>query len=333
MRLARRSAFTLIELLVVIAIIAILIGLLLPAVQKVREAAARTRCQNNLHQIGLACHQFADTNNGFLPPSMSGGTSTNPFQGVAWSAFARILPYVEQSALYQRADLKVSAMSQASVVGQRVAVYFCPSDPGDKPSSASPPTWPATYGFGHGDWFTQYFPTGQGGNGAFPLVGYPCQIGVRLTDITDGLSSTVGAAEVKAFGPLLNRAATLGPNMPMPAAPADVPALGGQFSATAGHFAWAQAFLSVTGVTFVFPPNTFVSYVNAVDGKTYDVDWVGGGPSYNYGAVTARSYHSNGVNALFMDGSVRFVNNAIPQATWRAMGTRNGGEAVGGLSH
>jgi type II secretory pathway pseudopilin PulG len=317
----------LIELLVVIAIIAVLIGLLLPAVQKVREAAARTKCQNNLKQIGLACHQFADANGGFLPPSMSGQTPTNPFPGYPFSAFVRLLPYVEQAALYQQADFKASALTQPAVVGQPIAVYFCPSDPGDKPSTTNPPTYPATYGFGWGDWFYQYYPTGQGGNGAFPLVGYPSQVGVRLTDVTDGLSGTVGAAEVKAFGPKLVRPATLGPNISVPAT-ADVPGLGGQFSAHTGHSAWAVAQIWLNGITFVFPPNTGVPYVNTGDGQTYDVDWVGGGTSYGYAAITSRSYHSGGVNALVMDGSVRFVTNSIPQSTWRALGTRNGGEVV-----
>ncbi len=328
MRPLRRSAFTLIELLVVIAIIAILIGLLLPAVHKVREAAARAKCSNNLKQIGLACHQFADANNGFLPPSMSGQTAANPFPGVPYSAFARILPYVEQAALYQQVDFKASATSQPAVIGQRISIYICPSDPNDRPSTSNPPTYPATYGFGWGDWFIQHYPTGQGGNGAFPLVGYPSQVGVRLADITDGLSGTAGAAEVKAFGPRLGRPATLGPQMTMPAAPADIPGLGGQFSPTTGHSAWAVALIWQTGITFVFPPNTVVPYVYPADGQTYDVDWDGGGTNYNYAAITSRSYHAGGVNALFLDGSVRFVANSIPQATWRALGTRNGGEPV-----
>jgi prepilin-type N-terminal cleavage/methylation domain-containing protein/prepilin-type processing-associated H-X9-DG protein len=329
MRLNHRRAFTLIELLVVIAIIALLIGLLLPAVQKVREAAARARCQNNLKQIGLACHQFADIHDGFLPPSMSGATPANPFSGVPFSAYVRILPYVEQAALYQQADFKSSATGQPAVVSQRVPLFVCPIDPaGDKQSTAIPPTYPTTYGFGWGDWFYQYYPTGQGGNGAFPLVGYPSQVGVRLTDITDGLSGTVGAAEVKAFGPWLGKTTNLGPNILQPATPADVPPLGGQFSAGTAHSAWAVALIWQTGLTFAFPPNTVVPYVNPADGQPYDVDWAGGVTTDVYGAVTARSYHANGVNALFMDGSVHFISNTVAQMTWRALGTRNGGEVV-----
>jgi prepilin-type processing-associated H-X9-DG protein len=77
----------------------------------------------------------------------------------------------------------------------------------------------------------------------------------------------------------------------------------------------------------VFPPNTPVLYTNPADGITYDVDWAGG-TVLDYDAITARSYHTGGVNTLFMDGSVRFITNSIPQMTWRALGTRNGGEVV-----
>jgi prepilin-type N-terminal cleavage/methylation domain-containing protein len=327
MRPHLRAAFTLIELLVVIGIIAILIGLLIPAVQKIREAAARAKCQNNLKQIGLACHQFADVNMGFLPPGSSGATSTNNFPGLPYSTFARLLPYVEQAVLARQVNLFGSAVSQPDILGQRIALFICPSDPNDRLSTISRFTYPATYGFGWGGWFVENYGTGDGGNGAFPFVPFPSQYGVRLLDITDGLSSTVGAAEVKAFGPWLNRLSTSA-NMPVPPTPADVIALGGQFSKDTSHASWALGGGFLTGMSFVFPPNTAVLYTNPVDGRVYDIDW-GGGGIYSYLAVTARSYHSGGVNAMSMDGSVRFMNSSISQATWMALGTRNGGEPVG----
>jgi len=292
----------------------------------VREAAARSKCQNNLKQIMLAVHNF-ESANGFLPPNGSWATAKVGFAGQPYSVFARLLPHLEQAALYQKVNLSKSALTQPEVLAQRIGVYICPSEPNDKLSSAAVPSYPSTYVAGLGDWFTENYNTGQFGNGAFPGVAYPSPGSLRLTDITDGSSTTIGFAEVKAFWPWLY----VGTNLtapPIPNAPADLITAGGVLSPDGAHTSWAEGQTIFVGLTFVFTPNTYVPYLNPADNKTYDIDW-GGGLYVEFEAFTSRSYHLGGVNAAFMDGSVRFMGSSIAQATWRALGTRNGGEVIG----
>ncbi|MBX7106464.1 MAG: DUF1559 domain-containing protein [Gemmataceae bacterium] len=321
----RRRGFTLIELLVVIAIIAILIGLLLPAVQKVRDAAARTRCANHLKQIGLAVHGYHDTNNG-VPPQAT-YTIGSAFSG--YSIHARILPYIEQGSLAGRVDFALGYAAQPDVCKTPIPLYRCPADPRDGTRIDGGVEFsPTNYGFNIGTWLGLDQQTGTGGDGAF---GY--NLRHRFDSITDGLSNTVGAADVKSFTPaLLDGNNPAAPQTPPPNTPTEVVAYGGTFDPDYCHTQWVTGRTLQSGMTTTFPPNTRVLYTTG--GQTYDVDFTSarvgpGSPPQTYRVVTARSYHTGGVNVMFMDGSVQFVTNSITQATWRALGTRAGSEVVG----
>ncbi|HEX3146939.1 MAG TPA: DUF1559 domain-containing protein [Gemmataceae bacterium] len=335
-----RKAFTLIELLVVIAIIAILTGLLLPAVQKVRASAARIKCANNLKQIGLAMHNHMDTMDGLPPNGVFTYNGSAMVQRSPWSAIARILPFIEQESLFRNVDLTQPYSTQPFVTSKRVATYICPSEVNDKGSGTDPTygnkNWTLNYAVNLGSWavLTSKTTGMQYGDGAFGP-----NIGRRFADFTDGMSNTLAMSEVKGYTVRMTGAST-GTYNPPPAPPAS--AAGGPpfgvpgMSASAvdpakmTHAEWVDGKVHETGFTTVFTPNT---KVNVVSGSaTYDVDYISATESSlgdTFAAVTSRSFHPGGVNVLLMDGSVRFVRDSISLATWRALGTRAGGEVLG----
>jgi len=338
---SRRYGFSLVELLVVIAILALLIGLLLPAVQSAREAGRRAACASNIRQLALAVQLFESAWRRY-PPSMLHAPGTQ-FQSNnnSWSIHGRILPFIEEGNAALRVDLERpwDAQLDTGVPTTRVPVFVCPSEIHDRVRTRGgvPFVHPHTYGFNYGTWFVYDPATGTGGDGAF----HP-NARLRPAAFTDGLSQTLCIAEVKAFTPYVRNTAdpgSLHPPTAPPSAPAAVVTLaaggdakiGPATNDNTGHTEWPDGRVHHAGFTTVFTPNTRVPLSR--DGVEYDIDYnsrqEGNSATLRtFAAITARSHHAGLVMTARMDGSVHAVNDDVAIEVWRALGTRAGGEPV-----
>lgn len=330
-----RQGFTLVELLVVIAIIGVLVGLLLPAVQAAREAARRMQCSNNLKQLGLACHNYESTHGRFPPSAVVDLSVNSTGNNGSWGGHGRILPFLEQGNLYNAVDLTIAWDGQMAIDGLKIPTYACPSDIGSDlvrdPGSGRPRLYPTSYGFNFGRWFVFNPSNRQGGDGMF----YPNSF-LRFASCTDGTSNTLLAADVKAWTPYTRNGGPAQTTIPTTQAEAEAIVASGPDFKNTGHTEWPDGRVHHTGFTVAIPPNAIVRLSNG--GHVYDQSdfnsWQegrnGSAGSPSYALVTSRSYHPSVVQAGLVDGSVRSISESINLTTWHALGTRAGGEILGG---
>ena len=289
---SKRRGFTLIELLVVIAIIAVLIGLLLPAVQKVRGAANRMRCSNNLKQLGLALHNYHEAC-GTFPPGQVRAPYDRWNVNHGWAVF--ILPHVEQQPLYDAYhwDRALAAPANQGVVARPLTIFCCPSAPEQGRYDTAHGLFPSYGGKGAcGDYAPTWYVDPALTTGDSQGVLAPnCM--TKLTDITDGTSNTILLTE-DAGRPRQWRAGRPGDDQTIEGGP------------------WAGFW---TGIT--------------LQGSTFDGTSRPGPCAVNCSNDhEVYSFHPGGANAVFADGSVRFLPEGMNNRVLAALITRAGGEVV-----
>jgi prepilin-type N-terminal cleavage/methylation domain-containing protein/prepilin-type processing-associated H-X9-DG protein len=288
-RLRSRSAFTLIELLVVIAIIAILIGLLLPAVQKVREAAARMQCSNNLKQIGIAAHSYHDTFSLFPPYLSKSPLNVN----APWALM--LLPFMEQDNLYR---------TQGQPAGLPVKTFNCPSNSGSGIYTGGTPNYTLTHyvaitGRKYSDWAT------GGDTGIMAVYIGSGRTGIKMTDITDGTSNTLMVGE-------------------RPSALAD--SWGWLPGYDYDSHVWALVTGAADAPAKA--TSSGVLYTPAGSACPWPMGFQPGHVRENCSVNHLWSQHTGGANFSLGDGSVRFLPYTTGTALIGQLATRNGGEVL-----
>jgi prepilin-type N-terminal cleavage/methylation domain-containing protein/prepilin-type processing-associated H-X9-DG protein len=308
LRWSTARAFTLIELLVVIAIIGVLVGLLLPAVQKVREASYRAKCSNNLKQWSLAMHNYHDVNGRLPAPA----TDNNDKLHVVRQTWVRaVWSYIEQSNLTFKDDLTkpfyvppcTIPNTLNGLTGAYVPMYYCPSDTLGADQDLPSQQYDRRRGNYVVNWGAVKYDTAPPPNASAPFAHLKGKRSTpritKIADISDGTSNTLMMSETL-------RAWSHDDNDWR----GDIQNDGGVFK-----------FMTIT------TPNSTAPDVVGWAIKNGDplMPVTTAGDQYS----AARSRHAGGVNVTLCDGSVRFVSNSIALDTWKALGTMNGGEVAG----
>ncbi len=323
----RRGALSLLEVLVVIGIIGLLVAILLPAVQRVRESARLAACKNNLKQIGLALQAYQAAHRVYPPPILLKEPFHGPPHQGHYSVHCHLLPYLGEKAIYNALNFSAVIFKpwiadyamNTTACGQQVAAFLCPSDPAQIPDEAADNSYRSNMGRGpylrNGLFWVPY-------DGAFDVYH---AVGPR--DVTDGLATTAAFSE-RLRGDGHGEVYTPPGDFILLVPPWSPPA--------SGHFAdlcWAavnnfRKHFSKGGTTWLICGGRYTYYNHhevpnspAPDCARYN--------TYNaVGSFPPRSYHDGGVNVLFLDGAVRFISDDIDFKAWLALGTRAGGEDI-----